>query len=267
MSPTSGPTSSPSMAPTITPVVTIAMDATLFWNITCPLNGTAEEVANIISQSVYDGTVEETDGLQYVYVYELCGEEVSSTPYPPRRRLQAGESAIRLKSIITSTCNGCEDDMFNQAEEALRKIVEDGSLSENIQDNSGDEITAVINTTITDTSSEVITNPPTAAPANPTTEAPIASRKITETPTLSPITSAPVSQSCAFVDQRISLHCIIDFLFRLHVKQSMELHALTPVNVSVLAWNVWRIPATLEVSFAPPWMIHRHSHTLQCQAH
>eukprot|EP00956_Cyclotella_meneghiniana_P044822 scaffold338194_cov79-Cyclotella_meneghiniana.AAC.1 len=167
------------------------MDATLFWNITCPLNGTAEEVANIISQSVYDGTVEETDGLQYVYVYELCGEQVSSTPYPPGRRLQAGESAIRLKSIITSTCNGCEDDMFNQAEEALRKIVEDGSLSQNIQDNSGDEITAVINTTITDTSSEVITNPPTAAPANPTTEAPIASRKITETPTLSPITSAP----------------------------------------------------------------------------
>ena len=164
MSPTTSPTTSPSMAPTVTPVVTIAMDSALFWNITCPLNGTADEVADIVAKSVYDGTVGETDGLQYVYVYELCGESVSSTPYPSGRRLQTEESAIRLKSIVTTTCNGCEDDMFNEATDALVKIVENGSLSESIQDNSGDVIAAAINPDLIVTNSEVITNPPTAAP-------------------------------------------------------------------------------------------------------
>lgn len=211
------------------------MDSTLLWNITCPLNDTAEDVADIVAQCVYDGTVGGTDGLQYVYVYQLCGVMVSSTPYPSERRLQAEESEIKLKSVVTKTCNGCENDMYNEAKSALDSIVKDGSLSDNIQDKSGDTITAVVDPTIFVSNYEVITNPPSAAPTTNPTSSPSVDIEDpgSSDPTSSPVNKAPPAPNTVV---RISLgvvnHMIIDFSLTLHSLQrlicSHPIHLLRP---------------------------------------
>jgi hypothetical protein len=51
--------------------------ASLSWNVTRPLNGTALQVANIIEVSIYESLDPTVEELRSVYVYELCDEEIT----------------------------------------------------------------------------------------------------------------------------------------------------------------------------------------------
>lgn len=171
------------MAPTITPVTTIAMDSTMEWNITCPLIGTTIlEAAQIVEQSMFEGMSDNVNGLTSTYVYEICGEEVSEhSPYPSGRRLQTAASEVRATVVVSTTCNGCGDEMFDEADNALTMILEDGSLTGLVQGNSGGVIEAVFDPDVLITTSQNITNPPTKAPTTPPTDE----------PSNSPVTAAP----------------------------------------------------------------------------
>ena len=167
------------------------MDAGLTWNVTCPLPDPVA-VSGIISQSVYQGMNPKLQPgeLQYVYVYELCGEGVAFSPYPPSRRLQNAESMIRLKVVVEASCETCEDDLFNEADQALVSIVSDGSLSESIQSNSGDVITAVIGDTVLTLLETVSpTSSPTVPPTGPPTNRPTASKSSKRSKTQKPVLS------------------------------------------------------------------------------
>ena len=173
------------------------MDASLTWNITCPLSSSDWIVATIIEVSLYDGMnpLMQPGELQTIYVYELCGQPVTAHyPYPSDRRLQTAESDIRFKSIVTSICNSCEDIMFQDAEAALKSIVLGGSLTESIQKNSGNVITAVIGDTVVATY-ETISNPPTSSPsvAKSPTNRPTIKRVKTKKPTRKPKPQKPKS--------------------------------------------------------------------------
>ena len=127
---TASPSSSPSASPTggiedppepkTIPRTTIEVDASATWNSTCPLTDPVAD-AEILAKSFYDSMGPLLNGdLQSVNVYELCGEAVVATPYPPSgRRLQSGQSEIKFITIVTSTCNDCDNQMYQETDEAL----------------------------------------------------------------------------------------------------------------------------------------------------
>jgi hypothetical protein len=136
------------------------MDSTLTWNITCPI--AADVVtARIVEKSIYDG-MSNVAGLQTVYVHKLCNQDVSKhSPYPDGRRL--ADTNIEANIVVSSVCNGCEKDLFNEANSTLQNIVANGSLTTSIKTNSGGTINAVIGPNVI-SSFNVTTNRPTAAP-------------------------------------------------------------------------------------------------------
>ena len=159
------------------------MDATLTWNITCPLDDPVA-VAEIVAGALFDGMdpLLPPGEMRSIYVYELCGQTVAThSPYPPARRLLTAESDIKFTAIMTSVCNSCEYDMGNETDAALGQIISDGSLTDNIHQNSGNAITAVIGDVYT-TKAVFMSNPPTSAPT--TSASP--SVKPTASPTNSP---------------------------------------------------------------------------------
>ena len=150
------------------------MDASVTWNVTCPLD---DPVANaeITAKSLYDTMDPQLNGdLQSVIVYELCGEAVLATPYPPPdsdRRLQLGESEIKFKATVTTKCSACDNQMYQAVDEVLDTVVSDGSLNTSIQNNSNGTLSATIGGVVT-TSHSTISNPPTKVPTNVPTNVP-----------------------------------------------------------------------------------------------
>jgi hypothetical protein len=170
---------------------TVQVDTTLVWNFTCDtINSTTlVEVAKIIEKSVYQDLEPQLNAgttLDVVYVYELCGQTVEThVGYPPGRRLQsAPQSDIKMFTVISEVCASsdvgqCGQDLFDQADEGLDTIVGDGSLSNTIQDNSGNVITAVINGITNSTFNVTSTNAPTRPPVSSTpTSAPVSMSEI-----------------------------------------------------------------------------------------
>jgi hypothetical protein len=136
------------------------MDSTLTWNITCPITADVD-TARIVEKSIYEG-MSNVAGLQTVYVWELCNNAVSKhSPYPSGRRLV--DTNIEASIVVSSVCNGCKNDLINEANSTLHSIVDDGSLTTNIKTNSGGTIDAVIGPNV-NSNFNVISNPPTAAP-------------------------------------------------------------------------------------------------------
>jgi len=176
----------------MTPVITIQMESVLEWDIVCPLADPVG-VGQIVEQSIYENVQQQlTDGeeLVSVYVNELCGEAVADhSPYPlSRRRLQTVSSAIKAVSAVSTTCNGCQDDLFNAAANALVTTAQDGSLSASIQSKAGGTITATIGPDVSNTNKGIISNTPTSAPnikpsisEEPTTTKSSKSEKVKET--------------------------------------------------------------------------------------
>jgi hypothetical protein len=180
----------------------------LTWNFTgCDsLNATTlVDVAKIVEQALY----ETTDPLlpngyyqQLVYVYELCGQAVADhMGYPPARRLQASQEEIKLFQVVSTACQGCQEEMFNNTISALVTVANDDSLTNSIQNKSGDIIQAVINGNVSSTYI-LTTDRPTSAPTNapvssaPVTPAPVTSTPVTSSPALvtpAPVTPAPVT--------------------------------------------------------------------------
>jgi hypothetical protein len=125
------------------------MNSTLTWNITCSAVNTEAariDVANIVEESTY-GTVgsrlTSDIQLELVYVYELCGFTIGThTGYPPARRLQTSTSDVKLYQVVSKNCGGCEAEIFNATDTALTAVVNDGSLSDSVEQNSGNTISA-----------------------------------------------------------------------------------------------------------------------------
>lgn len=144
------------------------------WNITCSLvnNDTSRlQVAEILEQSVYDGLdpllTKET--IELVYVYELCDETVANhngATSLSRRRLETlNATEIKFYLIVSRACNACDGEMFNETNEALIVIVDNGSLSNDIQNKSGNEITAVISPGSVNSTYNLQANSPTGNPS------------------------------------------------------------------------------------------------------
>ena len=154
-------------------MTTIRMDSTLQWNVECSSLDSAALVtlAQIIEKSVYDGIESQLSNgngvLQSTYVSELCDQLVDEhSPYPDGlRRLQTGSSTdVKLYSVVSSDCIGCQQEMFTATNNALTTIVENGSLADSIQSESGGTIDVVIDPVVD--SSFVIVNAPTGAPTS-----------------------------------------------------------------------------------------------------
>ena len=148
------------------------MDATITWNATCPRSDPASD-AEILSKSLYDTFLLQMDeSVQSVDVYEICGEVVDASPHPPpARRMQSSGSEIKFLTIVTTKCTGCENDMYQDADEALDLMVSDGSLDSSIQSNSNGTIDGSV-TGVVDTSYTPMTNPPSKAPTKKPTAVP-----------------------------------------------------------------------------------------------
>jgi hypothetical protein len=152
-----------------------------------------------------DSTLPKDLLLEYVYVDKLCNATVGEhTGFPIARRLEVGTSDIKLFEVVSKSCVGCEEEIFNTTNIALVNIVNDGSLSSSIQNKSGGVITAVINGNITSnfiittsrpTSAPSTATPVTTAPTLPVTNAPVSSLPVTAAPVnkAPPVTSQPVS--------------------------------------------------------------------------
>jgi hypothetical protein len=168
------------------------MKSILTWNITCPLNGTTTlEAAQIVEKSIYDGMNSTVDGLQTVYVDNLCNETVAAhSPYPSGRRLQNAASNVTATVVVSTTCNGCENNMAQGANDALDAIIKDGSLTQSVQNNSAGAIQAAFEDNLV-TTSTVISNPPSAAPS----KSPVTSSPVVPSSTVSPVTTSPVTAS------------------------------------------------------------------------
>ena len=170
LAPTSAPSKAPSLSPTNFRITIIQMDATMTWDITCPINDEIT-VANVIEKSLYDSinTQLEPGELQSIEVYEMCGETVSAfSSYTPNRSLQQVESDFKFKAVVESVCSGCGQDMFEKTDAAIEKIITDGSLTGSIHSNSGGVITAAISRTYS-TSLDSISSTPSRSPPTPTT--------------------------------------------------------------------------------------------------
>ena len=170
------------------------MDASVTWNATCPLSDSVA-YAQILAKSFYDSMSPLLNGdLQNVNVYELCNQVIQATPYSLNtRHLESSESEIKLKNIMTSTCNSCAGEMYQSIDEALDTIVADGSLNSNIQSNLNDTMSISVTGVIT-TSYSTITNSPTKVPTEtPTTLIP-PTKNPSQHPSLSPTASPSTSQ-------------------------------------------------------------------------
>jgi hypothetical protein len=150
------------------------MDSTLQWNIECSgLNGaTLVNLAQIVEKSVHNGLISQLldEELQTIYVYELCGLPVDEhSPYPNgARRLQTGSSSeIKMYSVVSAICIGCQQEIFTVTNNALKTIVENGSLTDSIQSESGGTIEAEIGPVVE--SSYVTVNAPVAPTRKPIT--------------------------------------------------------------------------------------------------
>ena len=180
------------------------MDSTLKWNTTCEEYATYAELvaaARIIEESVIELTPPKLPGdtnLDLVHVYELCGVflDHGGTPVDnDTRRLQLDivlTTDIKMYQIVSKKCiTECSDQMFDDANSALNEIVDDGSLTKSIQDNSLGVIKAVINPNNenVDSDYETITASPTVTPGSPSS---------------SPSSSA-LSELCTFLLRRCDL--------------------------------------------------------------
>ena len=127
-------------------------------------------LAQVVERSVYDGLDSQSlnGQLQNVYVYELCDLPVDEhSPYPNGvRHLQTSSSSsdIKLYSVVSALCIGCQQEMFTVTNNALKTIVENGSLTNSIQSESGGTIVAVIGPDVS--SSYDTVNAPTGAPTH-----------------------------------------------------------------------------------------------------
>jgi hypothetical protein len=170
------------------------MDSTLQWNLTCDgLNDTLfVELAQIIEEAVFEDmkALLTNDTVDLVYVSTLCDQTVDNHdgyPVSSLRRLQSfNVSAIGLTTTVSSECDGCSETLFNASNSALTTIVDDGTLTESIQNKTNGAIQAAVSPGV-NSSFTVVTKSPTIAP-NPTpTKSPIKS-------TNSPTTTSPINK-------------------------------------------------------------------------
>eukprot|EP00956_Cyclotella_meneghiniana_P041850 scaffold242052_cov26-Cyclotella_meneghiniana.AAC.1 len=189
------------------------MDSTLKWNTTCGAYATYDELvaaAKIIEQSVIDMINLPGDNtLNLVHVYKLCNTTIDhgGTPVIKKsRRLQVAvvTTDINMYQIVSKQCNtDSSQEMFDDANNALKEIVDNGSLTKSIQSNSQGVIKAMINPNseavdsvfVTMTASPTVTpGSPSSSPSSKPSRTPITLPPITDSPVvLAPPTASPVS--------------------------------------------------------------------------
>jgi hypothetical protein len=158
-----------------TPRTTIEMASTLKWNISCSvLNDPRSliDVAQIIERSTYDDIAPllTIETIELVYVYSICNRMVGNHPgYSGKstRRLQNSISEIKLLTYVSSGCDRCSELIFNETAHALAQVVDNGTLTKSIQDNSNGTIRASINPGV-DSTYVIVGNPTTKPSTSPT---------------------------------------------------------------------------------------------------
>lgn len=90
-----------------------------------------------VEQSVYEELVAKSNSsINLVYVYEMCNEAVDShSPgYSSARRLEVTSTKLR----IDSSCIGCSaTELFDEIDDLLKTVVNDGNLTETFKKVSG----------------------------------------------------------------------------------------------------------------------------------
>eukprot|EP00956_Cyclotella_meneghiniana_P026809 scaffold58903_cov38-Cyclotella_meneghiniana.AAC.1 len=196
------------------------MDSTLKWNTTCEAYATYAELvaaALIIEESVIELTPPKLPGdtnLDVVHVYELCGvflDHGGTTVDNDARRLQLDivlTTDVKMYQYVSKKCiTECSEQLFHDADNALYEIVDDGSLTKSVQDNSEGLIKAAFNPNGEDVDSGyvTVTASPTVTPGSPSSSP---SSRPSRTPiTFSPVTSSPTAApfACGLFEDPCSL--------------------------------------------------------------
>lgn len=152
-------------------------------------------MAEIVEKAVYDTSVQQLFSnytMELVNVYNLCNETVpahpgystsvrrlqsslsvmqmlqivSATGFSPARRLQTSRNEVKLYQVVSTVCSSnCEEEIFNNTATTLVKTIEDGTLTQAIQENSADVIQVTISPNVI-SNYTVTTSRPTRAPSS-----------------------------------------------------------------------------------------------------
>jgi hypothetical protein len=190
-------------------MTTIYMSSTLEWNINCSdINNatTLLNVSTVVEKSIFEGidpqiTPKKLE-LVSVFVSSICNHTFS--PNTPRTlhgmRLLEADTLTKIEFITQVTtqvyCDDCGQQMFTATNSALVSIVNDGSLTSSIYNNSNGTIRAVINPNSTNSTFTLSTTSPTKSPVSSpsTTSPPTRKPRKTRTRKPTPLPTSPPSK-------------------------------------------------------------------------